>query len=262
MPACRALLRVRPPHSSGREAAHSTCALKSIDAHSVAVQSAGKTGRSFEVDTQLWGHARQEDVWGAVGSTLVRSLLEGVSCSLIAIGPSGGGKRFTMTGTAEEPGFAPRALRALCGTDREELRLELCMLEVYADQVLDLLSAQPGPPSTVHLHTGEHPTVWYTDPEGSDPAITLGEDCWYAFGSSEQAEALLHVGESRRTTRATSLHAAAARSHVLVYIRATRLRQLGVGAAAAAVAPPTTEPPGVPSEADASSQQDGGSSGL
>ena len=89
------VLRVRPG-SDG------TQCLSSLGPRSIAVQSSSGsgTGQAFEVEHALWGSADQEAVWrGPAGHLLVEHLMSGHSASVLAVGPSGGGKSHTLLGT-------------------------------------------------------------------------------------------------------------------------------------------------------------------
>ena len=76
------------------------------------------TGRQFQCDHLLRGD--QEEVWEHVGEPLVAAALRGHSATVLAVGPTGGGRTYTLHGTADEPGLAPRALRALFAAAAED----------------------------------------------------------------------------------------------------------------------------------------------
>jgi hypothetical protein len=66
----------------------------------------------------------------------------GDSCVLFAYGITNAGKTHTIQGSVNEPGILPRIVTELLSKDRntEEIDLQLSMLEIYQEQIFDLLS--------------------------------------------------------------------------------------------------------------------------
>lgn len=67
----------------------------------------------------------------------------------MAYGQTGSGKTYTMLGTPEEPGIAPRAFTRLFqlldeGRARQEAAVSTYMLELYNDKLIDLLKPAVG----------------------------------------------------------------------------------------------------------------------
>jgi hypothetical protein len=230
--------RVRPPR--WREPADAA-ALSCTESGGVFVH---PTGRQFQCDHLLRGD--QEEVWEHVGEPLVAAALRGHSATVLAVGPTGGGRTYTLHGTADEPGLAPRALRALfaAAAEDESLSVELCMLEVYMGHAFDVLVPRDHEHARVPLtiSTGPHgSTAWWSSADanaadeaagylakgegasmGASSSSTAASDCWHAVSSWEQAEALRQLGEAQRSVRPTALHPRAARAHSLLYVRLTK----------------------------------------
>ncbi|KFK26463.1 hypothetical protein AALP_AA8G252300 [Arabis alpina] len=110
----------------------------------VVVRSAG-TRKEFEFDKVFHQSATQEDVFGEV-KPILRSALDGHNVCVLAYGQTGTGKTFTMDGTNEEPGLAPRAIEELFNEasidHTHSVTFTMSMLEIYMGNLKDLLSAR------------------------------------------------------------------------------------------------------------------------
>ena len=203
---------------------------------SVTVRSTtGGAGQTFELDHQLDGSANQKAVWEEIGGQELlvdHLLLKGHSATILAVGPSGGGKSHTLTGQPDDPGISLRVLRALLEQrTHRSLRVEVCALEVVGDAAYDLLSPTTERRVPLTLVCGEgHPTVWYAQEGEGDGAESVGADCWYAVEGLAQAEALRIMADWRRRTRPTARHARSARGHSLFFVRLSKPPDAGPGA--------------------------------
>mmetsp|Transcript_2572 Transcript_2572/g.10769 ORF Transcript_2572/g.10769 Transcript_2572/m.10769 type:complete len:1170 (-) Transcript_2572:68-3577(-) len=97
----------------------------------------------FEFDRVFQQASSQVEVFEAV-EPLVTSLLDGYNVCIFAYGQTGSGKTYTMEGPGEDPGVNLRALQTIFGLRREresdvEYRFKISMLEIYNEQVRDLL---------------------------------------------------------------------------------------------------------------------------
>ncbi|VDL90600.1 unnamed protein product [Schistocephalus solidus] len=100
--------------------------------------------RCFIFDKVFGPDAKQSTVYREVDD-LVISCVDGYNVCIIAYGQTGSGKTHTMVGTQEEPGVNRRAIQRLLRlcNDRHhwEYRLSMSMLEVYQEEVFDLLDS-------------------------------------------------------------------------------------------------------------------------
>ncbi|KAL7058234.1 hypothetical protein AAHC03_016614 [Spirometra sp. Aus1] len=104
--------------------------------------------RCFIFDKVFGPEAKQSTVYREV-EDLVISCVDGYNVCIIAYGQTGSGKTHTMVGTQEEPGVNRRAIQRLLRlcNDRHhwEYRLSMSMLEVYQEEVFDLLDSLEPP---------------------------------------------------------------------------------------------------------------------
>ena len=95
-------------------------------------------------------------VYVALGKPIVASVLSGYNATVFAYGQSGTGKSHTVHGTATEPeqaGLVPRAVQdifqAVADSSQQHL-VRISYLEVYNEEVRDLLSRSSGTQLRIH----------------------------------------------------------------------------------------------------------------
>lgn len=176
-----------------------------IDGQEVSVEDAKGHPRKFKIDKVLDDSCTQEDLFSTAAPWVEHAALGGSSC-VFAYGATGSGKTHSMLGdgSSDFPGLAHYALRQLIeGPDGGQLKLS--MLEVYCEQIRDLL-AGPG--------------------EGSQPILTCSRrdaqgrmalDCVEILASKvSDAEDLLMRGFAQRATEGTLCNSQSSRSHVVL----------------------------------------------
>ncbi|KAM9257291.1 LOW QUALITY PROTEIN: kinesin-like protein KIF12 [Cariama cristata] len=162
--------------------------------------------------------ASQEAVFEGSGMRqLVELAINGFSCTVFAFGQTGSGKTYTLMGPLSQSETQPAAAGLLglmqrsfaclleqsrsCGSD---LALSASYLEIYNEQVRDLLS--PGPPCALALR--------WSKTRGFYVENQLSVD----FESLEAITDLLLQGSQRRRTSAHALNRHSSRSHALLTI--------------------------------------------
>jgi hypothetical protein len=158
----------------------------------------------------------QKDVYDQVGTYVLKNIFSGYNGCIMAYGQSGSGKTHTMMGSAEHPdemGLIPR----LCIELFERIQLapnlkfnvELSYLEIYAEQIRDLIN----PENTKNLRVREHPeTGPYVDGLTSIPV----ED-YYSVNQ------FILYGNKHRVTASTQLNDHSSRSHAIFILNVTQV---------------------------------------
>uniref|UniRef100_A0A8C6N8X2 Uncharacterized protein n=1 Tax=Melopsittacus undulatus TaxID=13146 RepID=A0A8C6N8X2_MELUD len=160
----------------------------------------------------------QEAVFEGSGMRqLVELAMDGFSCTVFAFGQTGSGKTYTLMGPlgqgethAASPallGLMQRSFACLLEQSRSrgsDLALSASYLEIYNEQIRDLLS--PGPPCTLPLR--------WSKTRGFYVENQLSVD----FESLEAIASLLLQGSQRRRTSAHALNRHSSRSHALLTI--------------------------------------------
>ncbi|NWX30565.1 KIF12 protein, partial [Notiomystis cincta] len=162
--------------------------------------------------------ASQEAVFEGSGMRqLVELAIDGFSCTVFAFGQTGSGKTYTLMGPLAQSdtqpaspallGLMQRSFTCLLEQSRSrgsDLALSASYLEIYNEQVRDLLS--PGPPCALPLRWSKT-RGFYVENQLS-----------VEFESLETIVSLLLQGSQRRRTSAHALNRHSSRSHALLTI--------------------------------------------
>lgn len=160
-------------------------------------------------------YVSQKDVYDHVGTYVLKNIFNGYNGCIMAYGQSGSGKTHTMMGgtSPDDFGLIPR----LCMELFERIRLvqnfqfqvELSYMEIYAEQIRDLINPQ----NTKNLRVREHPeTGPYVEGLTSIPV----ED-YYSVNQ------FIMYGNKHRVTASTQLNDRSSRSHAIFVIYITQL---------------------------------------
>eukprot|EP00439_Symbiodinium_sp_Y106_P022188 s1619_g2.t1 len=196
---------------SRRESELGTRAL-SVDGTEITVEDSLGRSRKFKVD-RILDDAKQEDatsrVFGREGAGEVEHAASGGSSCVFAYGATGSGKTHSILGEGDEtsPGLAHHAIRRLIeGQSCGEVRIS--MLEVYCEQIRDLLGASEG---------GTQPKLLCSRRDGEGRMLL---DCVEAVASATDVDALLARGFANRATEGTLCNDSSSRSHVVLTVKA------------------------------------------
>ncbi|XP_027522672.1 kinesin-like protein KIF12 isoform X2 [Corapipo altera] len=180
--------------------------------------SAARHDATFGFSAVFDAGASQEAVFEGSGMRqLVELAIDGFSCTVFAFGQTGSGKTYTLMGPLTQSetqpaspallGLMQRSFACLLEQSRSrgsDLALSASYLEIYNEQVRDLLS--PGPPCALPLR--------WSKTRGFYVENQLSVD----FESLEAIVSLLLQGSQRRRTSAHALNRHSSRSHALLTI--------------------------------------------
>ncbi|KAJ9470166.1 Kinesin-like protein unc-104 [Diplonema papillatum] len=184
----------------------------------------GDKSHTFVFDHSFWSfdtsdanHHSQEDVFNAIGTSVLDSAMEGYNSCLFAYGQTGSGKTYTMLGYGGDVGVIPRLCRSLfdtCNAKKEEkagdwdYRIQVSYLEIYNEKCRCLLN-----PGSKEVKPREHPI---TGPyvEGLAEVIV---------STYEEIDQLMDEGNKTRTVACTQMNATSSRSHAIFTLTFTQL---------------------------------------
>ncbi|XP_015428672.1 PREDICTED: bipolar kinesin KRP-130-like [Dufourea novaeangliae] len=180
-----------------------------------------KFTKKFKFDNVFGPSSKQIDVYNAVVSPLLEQVLAGYNCTVFAYGQTGTGKTFTMEGTNIDPtlhwqsdssaGMIPRCLSHLFDElqllEAQEYTIRVSFLELYNEELLDLLSANDDG-SKIRL---------YEDTSKKGAVIIHGLE-ELTVSSKSEVYRILQQGLERRQTAATLMNAQSSRSHTVFSI--------------------------------------------
>jgi Kinesin motor domain len=111
--------------------------------------------RRYEYDSVLGEEATQAQVYAEVRE-LIQSAHDGFNVCVFCYGQTGSGKTYTMRGEEGSIGILPRAAADIFAGvgDRVSLDVEACVLELYQDNLVDLL-ADPSAPRKLTVRSDE-----------------------------------------------------------------------------------------------------------
>ncbi|NWU42227.1 KIF12 protein, partial [Hylia prasina] len=180
--------------------------------------SAARHDATFGFSAVFDAGASQEAVFEGSGMRqLVELAIDGFSCTVFAFGQTGSGKTYTLMGPLAQSdtqpaspallGLMQRSFTCLLEQSRSrgsDLALSASYLEIYNEQIRDLLS--PGPP-------GALPLRW-----SKSRGFYVENQLRVEFESLEAIVSLLLQGSRRRRTSAHALNRHSSRSHALLTI--------------------------------------------
>lgn len=194
--------------------------------------------RQFEFDLIFGPESPTASIWEETWP-LIDSVFEqpGTSCCVMAYGQTGAGKTFTMEGAPNQIGIISLAVdRIFRKAEREEeerrlkaggrdrrredgrpsnpIQISISMLEVYQEQLKDLLAGQDGPRLTIRNIGGEG------GPEIRDLQVRPTQSCEDAIAIYQAAARLRRLGSSEKNARSS-------RSHLVLTLYVQRLDPCG-----------------------------------
>ncbi|XP_046712112.1 kinesin-like protein KIF28P [Silurus meridionalis] len=157
-------------------------------------------------------YADQACVFAGLGQGIVDNALQGYNATLLAYGQTGSGKSYSMMGFGANKGLVPNLCQSLftyitANQDRCQCQVFFSMLEIYNEQVIDLLSRLSRSAGGLRVREDQQRGFYV---EGLRRV---------ACDSAVQVEQLMEQGTRTRTTAATHLNANSSRSHMLIIIQ-------------------------------------------
>ncbi|KAG8721908.1 Kinesin-like protein kip2 [Ceratobasidium sp. 395] len=166
------------------------------------VRPGGPPAGEFIYDEILTG-TDNKAVYAATAKSHVRAAMDGYNSVIFAYGQTASGKTFTLSGSEEQPGIIPRAMRDVFGYIRKhpdrEFLLRASYLEIYNEQIHDLL-APPTNATPVALQ-GVGDNVYL---------VGVREEPITSFKSVKD---VLERGDAGRRTASTDWNERSSRSH-------------------------------------------------
>lgn len=176
--------------------------------HTMGCPTAKQAAHRFKFDS-VFTPGTQEEVF-ADCRDLVRSAVDGDHVALMAFGPTGAGKTFTLRGVPGKGGIAPRTFKEIyvvmeSSKEQREFIVSASMLELHCDGVVDLLV-------TDALAADVHVRHSVTD------GLRISSLAEVVCHSAEGLSRLYKRGNKHRAARAIAVKLGSSRSHVFLII--------------------------------------------
>jgi len=206
-------------------------------------------------DATLDDHSTQKATYDGIARNVVEQALRGFHGCVMAYGATGSGKTHAMAGERGDAGIVSRAIAqvfAVSGAEIDEThtRVECTYVEIYREQVRDLLqgdagaseNAPPPPPRGRALQAGNRtppraktPPRCKTPPPQKQPRIREDErrgvfvdGCTRTrCRSAEECIDAFRAGSRRRAVRGTAKNDRSSRSHAVFTLELTRTTTRG-----------------------------------
>ena len=163
----------------------------------------------FGFDRVFHPEHSQQDIWEAT-EPLVQSAIDGYNVTIFAYGQTGSGKTYTMLGEKDSEGIIFRSVRKIFQAKNEieslsrgEAKVDIAveLLEIYNDQVRDLLAPNGGP-------DGREVSLKVTSKEVVGSILVAAEN-------ENHVHKILAKAQRRRCVKATASNEVSSRSHML-----------------------------------------------
>ncbi|CAL8106522.1 unnamed protein product [Calicophoron daubneyi] len=221
-------VRVRPQSAKEKLAMNQICTAVASNAPQLML---GKDS-SFTFDYVFNIHSTQEQIFQTLAKPLIDGCMNGYNATILAYGQTGSGKTYTM-GTGfdmssghHQAGIIPRAVQYLFASIAEsraqaaakhepvpEFKVVAQFLELYNEELVDLLDADRSRKSHLRLHENAQGDIYLT---GVSTRLV---------SSLEDTLKCLRDGSLVRSTASTNMNAQSSRSHAIftLHIRQQRL---------------------------------------
>ena len=154
--------------------------------------------RKFRLDHSFGPESSQTDIFSQV-APFVQSAMDGYNVCVFAYGATGGGKTYTMEGTATNPGINYRAISKIFSHTSS---VDISIMQVYNEQVFDLL--------------GENPCL---EIKPKTDRFILPGIVSKSCHNAKEAMHVIAVASRLRTTNKTNINETSSRSHCIVTLR-------------------------------------------
>ncbi|CAE6420027.1 unnamed protein product [Rhizoctonia solani] len=181
-----------------------------LDSSSLSVVNPVDAGKRFRFNfTSVHGQdATQEQVFESDVRPLLPSVFTGLTLTIFAYGVTSSGKTHTMQGSATQPGIIPRVMEALFERKinmRSKVKFELSYMEIYKDDVFDLMVSTRGTKLPVR-----------EDGKGKVFVANLTET---PIESTDEFDTHFIAACKGRSVAATNFNRASSRSHAILGIK-------------------------------------------
>ncbi|KAJ7069716.1 P-loop containing nucleoside triphosphate hydrolase protein [Mycena amicta] len=197
-------VRVRP--QNGGHPAWTTPDGNTIHSSSATSSTGPTPSQKYTFDNVHTAHATAP-LYTSCARPQVHAFMAGYNAVVFAYGQTASGKTYTLSGTSEEPGIIPRALRDIFSfiraTPEREYLLRCSYLEIYNETIYDLLAPAAG--------VGQAKGVEIQGGGGGDVFLSgLREEVVTSLANVRE---VLRRGEGNRRTASTDWNERSSRSH-------------------------------------------------
>ncbi|CAB4067021.1 CENPE [Lepeophtheirus salmonis] len=120
--------------------------------------------KSYRFDQVFDANSRNEDIFSQLCTNIIHSAFRGFNGTIFAYGQTSSGKTHTMMGDEDEAGVIPAAIdqifASIEATQNREFLLRVSYLEIYNENIVDLLAYSGGSKKYLQLKEDTEGNVW------------------------------------------------------------------------------------------------------
>jgi primosomal protein N' len=165
-----------------------------------------RKGIAYQFDSIFTSASNNKEIFEMTLKNLIDSGMKGYDGSVFCYGQTGSGKTYTMYGSKDDPGIAPRAIKYLFeqinGNSELSFKITIGFLEIYNEVVNDLLDASKKNLTLVEIAKG---------------TVIIKDLTEVLCETQESAEEVLKLGETNKHIGSTQANDKSSRSHTMYY---------------------------------------------
>ncbi|KAK9874406.1 hypothetical protein WA026_002753 [Henosepilachna vigintioctopunctata] len=210
----RVFIRVRPLNKKELAEDHLNIVLVDTSENLIVLNKDGngEKRKPYKFDQIFDDNSTQMDLYRVIAAPIVEKVLQGYNGTIFAYGQTGTGKTYTMAGNlsnSETKGITPNAFSHIFtqisrSSEEKSFVVTVTYLEIYNEEVRDLLSANPNKKLAIR--------------ERTDVGVYVKDLMGFTVDSVESITELLNRGNKNRVTRATLMNDVSSRSHAIFTI--------------------------------------------
>ncbi|GMH62540.1 hypothetical protein TL16_g03493 [Triparma laevis f. inornata] len=227
----QSIVRARPLLEKEKEAGEIECCITDTTTNSFTITDPTSSSTdpsappppptTYYFDTVIPSTSPQSDIYETIGSPIIESSLSSKNSVLFSFGVSGSGKTWTLLGgKGSEQGLLPRIITNIFSSPSTTLNIS--MLEIYNEQIYDLLSTPTSTPTT------NTPTRSSKKRSSTSKPLKIHQDSGQFYVSSmsssssssaEEAGEVVDGGLRNVTVCCTGMNESSSRGHTVVLLR-------------------------------------------
>ncbi|KDO30380.1 hypothetical protein SPRG_05091 [Saprolegnia parasitica CBS 223.65] len=211
----RVMVRIRPMSSKEKQDGRLEATVASFERAEVTITNpaaaSSEAPKAFTFDAAFGSKSTQQQVYDTAATAIVEAVMDGYNGTIFAYGQTGAGKSHTMEGLPDPPemrGIIPNSFKHIFDkvaiTKKKQILVRASYLEIYNEEVRDLLSKDPK--AGLDLK------------ENADSGVYVKNLTAQVVKDAAEIDAVMRQGNKSRSVGATNMNQTSSRSHSIFTI--------------------------------------------
>ncbi|OQR84799.1 kinesin-like protein [Achlya hypogyna] len=211
----RVMVRIRPMSSKEKQDGRLEVTVASFERAEVTITNpaaaSSEAPKAFTFDAAFGSKSTQQQVYDTAATAIVEAVMDGYNGTIFAYGQTGAGKSHTMEGLPDPPemrGIIPNSFKHIFDkvaiTKKKQILVRASYLEIYNEEVRDLLSKDPK--AGLDLK------------ENADSGVYVKNLTAQVVKDAAEIDAVMRQGNKSRSVGATNMNQTSSRSHSIFTI--------------------------------------------